>query len=72
MGSQASDVAYSGCDPTSRYSREPFSIYVLVDRAEAMIGWNIIIAVWLASHGASAPVTLTPYSVSMPKIRAKE
>jgi len=70
IGSRASAVAYSGWEPTSRYSREPLVRYVFVERARDTTGWNIIIATCAASTGWSEPVTDTPYSVSTPKMRA--
>src|SRR5881397_3265571 len=65
-----SGVAYSGCDPTSRYSRAPFSRNTFEDRPQWTTRRNRYRA---TSSGESRrcprKVHVTPYSFSSPKIR---
>src|SRR5438093_4853981 len=65
-----SGVAYSGCDPTSRYRRAPFSRNTFEDRPQWTTRRNRYRA---TSSGLSRrcprKVHVTPYSFSSPKIR---
>src|SRR5947208_10534558 len=65
-----SGVAYSGCEPTSRYSRAPFSRNTFEDRPQ----WTTRLNRYRAtSSGLSRRcprrVQVTPYSFSSPKMR---
>src|SRR5436309_12303267 len=65
-----SGVAYSGCDPTSRYSRAPFSRKTLDDLPQCTTRRNRYRATSSGDNlRCPRKVQVTPYSFSSPKIR---
>src|SRR3954452_425064 len=65
-----SGVAYSGCEPTSRYRRAPFSRKTFDERPQCTTRRNRYRATSSGdSRRCPRNVHVTPYSFSMPKIR---